>query len=204
MSQKQSIPKIKNGIFSELQLVNLYGTDKQKKSYCTNGRFIGGYKKEFLKKLSLYCDITDLGKRTYEIKLREEELPFNIKKMNSSLYQYLVPLVLQYLLEGYSKNNILKTTFVKWAVNLKVINPNYNLVRYNLREASHLFSCEVDLLLDFFIRSDKIINYYFKKALDYLNDSGYIAITEKEKVLKEEIDDKAQIIKSFDGDYNRL
>jgi hypothetical protein len=58
---------IKKGKLTEKKLVELYGSEAQKKSYKENGRFIGNYKKTLLTKMSRYCTIEDLGDRTYKI-----------------------------------------------------------------------------------------------------------------------------------------
>ena len=87
--------KIKKGEISESELVRLFGSDAQKKSYEENGRFIGNYKKTLLKKMDRYCEIKDLGDRNYKIlKIYPYPLPGNFNKMNSSLYQYIIPLLL--------------------------------------------------------------------------------------------------------------
>ena len=43
---------IKKGKITEKKLVELYGSDAQKKSYKENGRFISNYKKTLLTKMS--------------------------------------------------------------------------------------------------------------------------------------------------------
>ena len=45
------IDKIKTGKITEKQLVELFGSDAQKKSYEENGRFVGNYKNTIFKKL---------------------------------------------------------------------------------------------------------------------------------------------------------
>ena len=82
---------IKKGKITEKKLVELYGSDAQKKSYKENGRFISNYKKTLLTKMSRYCNIEDLGGRTYRIKkVYDYPLPSNFNKMTKSLYNGLL------------------------------------------------------------------------------------------------------------------
>ena len=181
---KNIVPK--KGNFNEAALVSLYGTQRQKESYVKFGRFVGNNKKNFLSTLSKYCEIQDLGNKKYKItKILENEVPPNFKKMNSSIYQFLIPLILEYLINKYPKEEHLKTFINKWAIDLGIINTNYLFTKLNISEVSHFISCDTELLFDFFLRSDRMIKYYFKKALEYLNESGYIISLEKEQIIKE-------------------
>ena len=54
--------KIKTGKITEKQLVELFGSDAQKKSYEENGRFVSKYKTSIFKKINKYCKIEELGK----------------------------------------------------------------------------------------------------------------------------------------------
>ena len=79
---------IKKGKLTEKKLVELYGSEAQKKSYKENGRFVSNYKKTLLTKMSRYCTIKDLGDRTYKItNVYDYPLPSNFNKMTKSLYQ---------------------------------------------------------------------------------------------------------------------
>mgnify|MGYP006888165226 CR=1 FL=1 len=54
--------KIKTGRITEQKLVNLFGSDTQKKSYKKNGKFIGSYKSAMFKKVNKYCSIEEREK----------------------------------------------------------------------------------------------------------------------------------------------
>ena len=97
---------IKTGKITEKELVELFGSDAVKKSYSELEKFKGHQKNDTLKKISRYCDIKDLGNRIYKInKVYDYPLPSNFNKMNKSLYKYIVPLVLNSLINGHDKNN---------------------------------------------------------------------------------------------------
>ena len=93
--------KIKIGKITERELVNLFGSDAQKKSYGQNGRFVSNHKKTLLSKMEKYCNIKDLGNRTYKItKIHKYPLPNSLPKMQKSLYKYICPLILNYLIDN--------------------------------------------------------------------------------------------------------
>ena len=50
---------IKTGEITEQELVSLFGSEAQKKSYKSNGHFIGSNKKTLLKNISKYCKIEE-------------------------------------------------------------------------------------------------------------------------------------------------
>ena len=65
---------IKIGKITEEELVNLFGSDAQKKSYKEKGRFVSSYKSSMFKKINKYCAIKEINntnnpniKSTYEI-----------------------------------------------------------------------------------------------------------------------------------------
>lgn len=53
---------IKIGKITEEELVNLFGSDAQKKSYKEKGKFIGNYKNNLFKKVNKYCSIEERDK----------------------------------------------------------------------------------------------------------------------------------------------
>lgn len=178
--------KIKIGIITEKELVKKYATPAQKKSYQTNGRFIGGYKKKFFDKMNRYCEIEDLGNRKYEIKkVYEFPLPANFNKMNSSIYKYIVPLILSMLTKGHDESRKVDITVGKWAREIKMVNKNYNLLKYNQEAASAEFDIPYDAVAEFYEKSDDMINYYITNALDYLKSAGLIIWRDVYKIVTE-------------------
>ena len=133
---------IKTGIITESELVNLFGSDAQKKSYIEKGKFIGTYKNALFKKLNKYCEIKPVKKKNskenlYKItKVYDYPLPSNYDKMQKSIYKYIVPLILNSLINGHDKNNSIEITVGKWAREINMVNHNYNLVKYNKEDGS--------------------------------------------------------------------
>lgn len=178
---------IKTGIISEKQLVKYFGTPAQKKSYSENGRFIGGYKKKFFDKLKRYCEIEDLGDRKYKItKVYKFPLPANFNKMNSSIYKYIVPLILSMLTKGHDESRKVDITVGKWAREIKMVNKNYNLMKYNQEAVSEEFEYPTKAIAEFYEKSDDMINYYITNALDYLKSAGLIIWRDVYKIVTEE------------------
>ena len=78
------IDKIKTGKITEKQLVELFGSEAQKKSYEVYGRFVSKYKTSIFKKINKYCKIKELDK---DEKIGYDLLiPFNIDfSMNDAM-----------------------------------------------------------------------------------------------------------------------
>lgn len=177
---------IKKGKLTEKKLVELYGSEAQKKSYKENGRFIGNYKKTLLTKMSRYCTIEDLGDRTYKItNVYDYPLPANFNKMTKSLYQYIVPLLLTNLINGHDENNKIDITVGKWAREINMVNQNYNLVKYNKEDTSKETQCPLDTINEFYDKADDMIEWYITNALDYLKSAGLIIWREVYRVSEE-------------------
>lgn len=178
---------IKKGKITEKKLVELYGSDSQKKSYEDNGRFVSNYKKTLLTKMSRYCNIEELGNRMYKItKVYDYPLPANFNKMNKSLYQYIVPLLLTNLINGHDENNKIDITVGKWAREINMVNRNYNLVKYNREDASKETQYSINTINEFYDKADDMIEWYITNALDYLKSAGLVIWREVYRV-KEEI-----------------
>lgn len=179
-------PTIKKGKLTEKKLVELYGSEAQKKSYKENGRFVSNYKKTLLTKMSRYCTIKDLGDRTYKItNIYDYPLPANFNKMTKSLYQYIVPLLLTNLINGHDENNKIDITVGKWAREINMVNKNYNLVKYNKEDTSKETQCSLDTINEFYDKADDMIEWYITNALDYLKSAGLIIWREVYRVSEE-------------------
>ena len=114
----------------------------KKKSYEENRRFIGNYKTAIFKKINKYCKIEECekenGRRIYNItEIYKYPLPNSLPKMQKSLYKYICPLILNYLIDNeYNKNRMIDITVGKWSREINMVNRNYNLVKYNKEDTS--------------------------------------------------------------------
>lgn len=182
--------KIKTGYVTEKELVELFGSDAQKKSYDENGRFVSKYKASLFKKINRYCKIHECekenGRRTYEItEIYDYPLPANFNKMNQSLYQYIVPLLLTSLINGHDEHNKIDVTVGKWAREINMVNRNYNLVKYNREDASKETQYSLSTINEFYDKADNMIDWYITNALDYLKSAGLIIWREVHRVNEE-------------------
>lgn len=186
--------EIKKGKIKEKKLVELYGSEKQKESYSEIGKFKGANKQTLLKKMSRYCDIKDLGNREYSItNVYDYPLPANWNKMNKSLYQYIVPLILNCLINGHDKNNKINITVGKWAREIKMVNRNYNLIKYNRDNSRREIQIETETINEFYDKADYMINWYITNALDYLKSAGLIIWRESNRVTTECVNEPVTI-----------
>lgn len=190
---------IKPGIITEKELVELFGSQSQKKSFYEKGRLAGSYRTALFKKLNKYCNIKDLkkkkdGENLYKItNVYKYPLPANYDKMQKSIYKYIVPLILNSLINGHDKNNSIEITVGKWAREINMINHNYNLVKYNREDTSKEVQIRLDTINEFYDKADHMINWYISNALDYLKSAGLIIWREVNQVTIEESDNKSII-----------
>lgn len=188
---------IQIGIIKESELVQLFGSESQKNSYLEKGRFVGNYKTVLFKKINKYCEIKSINKRNskenlYEItKVYEYPLPANYDKMQKSIYKYLTPLILDNLVYQHDKNNCIEITVGRWARNLYMVNRNYNLVKHNREDTSKETQIQLDIINEFYDKTDRMINWYITNTLDYLKSAGLIIWREVHQAVVEEIDDKS-------------
>ena len=193
-NKKMEKENIKLGEISEEELVKAFGSDAQKKSYEENGRFIGNYKNALLKKMSRYCNIKESKKRTYEIsEVYEYPLPSNFNKMNKSLYKYIVPLLLNSLINGHDKNNKIDITIGRWAREINMVNKNYSLVKSQKEATSKEIQYPLETINEFYNKADDMIDWYITNALDYLKSAGLIIWRDVYRINKEVSDEKITI-----------
>lgn len=198
---------IKTGKITEQELVNIFGSDAQKKSYAENGKFVSKYKTSLMKKVKKYCNIKEdkkeNGRMTYKIlKIYDSPLPSNFNKMNTSLYKYIVPLILDTLVYDHDKNNSIEITVGKWAREISMVNHNYNLIKYNREDTSKEFQIRMNEINEFFDKADHMINWYIENALDYLKAAGLIIWRQVNRVTIEESDGKSVIDENGNVEVN--
>ena len=201
------INKIKIGKITEQELVDIFGSDAQRKSYAEKGKFVSAYKSALMKKVTKYCNIKEYkkenGKMTYKIiNIYDAPLPSNFNKMNTSLYKYIVPLILDTLVYEHDKNNSIDITVGKWAREIDMVNRNYNLIKYNKEDTSKEFQIRMNELNEFFDKADHMINWYIENALDYLKSAGLIIWREVNRVTMEESDGKSTIDENGNVEVN--
>lgn len=169
------IKNIKTGEITEQELVNLFGSEAQKKSYKSNGHFIGSNKQTLLKNISKYCKIEYCDRRIYRItEIYSYSLPSNFAKMNKSLYRYIIPLLLSYITDRHGGNNKSDMGLYRWAVKIGMVNKNFNLARYNQESTSLETGIPVTVINDFFNKSANMIGWYMDNAFSYLKSAELI------------------------------
>lgn len=192
MSQNQVV--YKTGIYTEKELVESYGSPAQKNSFESLGWLQTKNKKTLLEKISRYCNITEVSKHIYEItEVYPYIVPVNFKKMNTSLYQYICPLILDKIINGHDKTRKIDITIGKWAREINMVNHNYNLCKYNKEDISRMTDYPINTVNEFYDKSDDMIEYYITNALDYLKSAGLIIWRDVYKVYYEQSNDKITI-----------
>ncbi len=199
--------KIKTGKITEKELVELFGSDAQKKSYEENGRFISKYKTSLFNKINKYCNIEERekenGRHTYEItKVYKYPLPNSFTKMQKSLYKYICPLILNYLISHeYNKDRKIDITVGKWSREINMVNKNYNLVKYNKEDTAKMTQYPIKLIYEFIDKTDDMLDHYITTALDYLKSAGLIIWREAYR-LNIEVSDTENVIIDENGNVS--
>lgn len=193
------------GLISEIQLIEMFGTKKQLEKYNENNKFIGSNKKTVLENAKRYCDIKDNGNRQYEIKeIYSYVKPKELDKMKESLYQYIIPLLLVNLFK--SKDEKIKLAIGQYARMIEMVNQNYGFLKTQIKYANTLEEQKtilkatsidyMEIMNDFYSRTDDMVGMYIERALEYLDKTGFIKVDNIHMVC-EEVIDNSNII---DGD----
>ena len=178
--------KLQEGKISTKELINIFGTDKQKENYIKNKKLNSGNKSSILKKASKFCDIEDLGQGNFMIHKvfnlnMDDELLFPLFK---GLSQYITPLILNRLLNEQDENYKITLSFISWAQRFQMINGNYNLIRYHQEKSSKYLKIDEDTMFDYFNKMDDCIKYYLEKILKILSNKSGLDLIEFDSVTK--------------------
>lgn len=134
-----------------------------------------------------WCEINDLGNKQYEIiNIYTYPKPKVLSKITKGLYQYITPLILMSLIDGHDQNNKITLTIGKWARQIKMVNGNYNLIKYNRCNASNELKLKLESIDEFYDRSDSMVNDYITNTLKYLEQIG-IVIWRKVNMIRKEV-----------------
>lgn len=152
---------LKPCIITEKELVKIFANKKQKETYITNGRFIGTAKQTVLKEASRYCVIKDIGDRQYQIEeVYRFVIPRNFARMNTGLYQYTCPLVIQSIMV----KSPLSMELTEWEKCLHIVNDKYFSYRYS-REP---------IIQDFYSHVSDMADIYVKNTFSHLSKARVI------------------------------
>lgn len=185
---------LKLGKYSEQKIVDTFGTNAQKKSFQEKGKLTGSYKTKLLETAARYCKITELPNRYYVIsEIYKYPIPKQFTQMNRSLYKYITPLLLYHLINGHDADNAITLTVGKWAREIKMINHNYTLIKNNKEQTHEEYGLDVDLMYEFYDKSDTAIESYIINALNYLKAATCIIWNEVYYVVEEVTDNNTVI-----------
>lgn len=166
---------IKNGIISSKELVDLFGTEKQKESYEKNGRFIGDIKKSLISKAQRMCNIQPNGDGTYSIlEVYEYPAPKNFNKLSTGIYQYMAPIILSKLLNESDINNKIILPLFDFANMITMTNKNYKPAKYNQACVGEFLDINQSVVAEFFDKVDYSIRYYIESCLNYLKTADVL------------------------------
>lgn len=192
-------------IITEAELVERFGTSKQKESYKNNNGFVGGKQRATLMdEVSRFMKIKPLTNKRYQVtSLLPYEIPKKFPQMNSELYQYVIPVILNKLINGRDEKNKVIFTIGKWARYLDMVNSNYDLVKYNINVAVDNVFTEYsgNEIFDFFMKADGVIDNCIKTSLEYLAKTGAIAWNPILRICYETVDPESTVIDPVTNKY---
>ena len=186
--------KLRKGTYLEQTLVKKLCTEKQYSNYCNKNTFNGGKDKSgFLDKLSQYCDYEyDPEEKKYTI-LSVHDIPKTIyeSRLHKGIYQFLAPLILHEIVNNHDHNNKATVTALDLALKIKMINPNYNHLKFDQEAASTDMEIPIYILAEYFNKADNRIDDYMRRCIKYLlsfnciigNEVHIIETSERQTVL---------------------
>lgn len=178
---------------TEEELVKKFGTDAQKKSYKKYGRFVGRYKECLLKKLSISYDIEQIEKRLYKISEKDSYVPPNIfKKMNTSLYKFIIPAILRNITDEDRIDNITES-LSDWAKIINMVNRNFRLVEFNMPQTADMSTYPLELVKEFVVCIKKHMDWYIMRSFNYLESINCIKVNEIYYVNQEKQDGEIKL-----------
>ncbi len=161
--------KLQAGEISNKELVNLWGTKRQKENYIKDKKLDSRVKERIMKKAQKVCKIEDLGGGKYVVHKiynpKTKVYEAKMESLNQGLCQYLAPLILHKLLYEQDKNYKIMLPFFGWAKRFEIINENYPLVKHNQEEMARYLGISQDIIFDYFSIMDSCIKYYLDKCL---------------------------------------
>lgn len=189
---------IKKGIFTEKYLVEKLSTPSVVKKYLSKGFFQNKKDKDrFLEELDRYCKFNyDEKNNKYAIlEVNKMPIPKKYAKLNGGMYQFTVPLLLNKLLLEKDENNKteMPLTYFNWAININMINSNYNLVKYNINTSSDLLGVSEEIIFDFIDKTSNSINYYITHTLKALESLSMITVFTHRIISKTTVDDELEV-----------
>ena len=178
--------KLQEGEISTKELVDIFGTEKQKENYIKNKKLNSGNKSSIINKASRFCEIQDLGKGKFIIHKvfnlnMDDELLFPLLK---GLSQYITPLILTKLLNEQDENYKITLSFISWAQKFQMINGNYSILRYHQEKSSEYLKIDENTMFDYFNKMDDCIQYYLEKILKLLSNRSGLDLIEFDSVTK--------------------
>lgn len=186
----------KIGIISNEELVNLFGSEKNKKYFYLTNNVNNTMKETLLKRAYCVCEIIDLGCGEYEItKIRENKLPQSFYSLNKSLYKYLAPIILKKILYDYHQDNALVTTNFKYANIIGMINKNYTLIKKYKTSAIKRYGFDRKYLYEYYSYVDDSIKYYIKNSLELLKKCDVLKYDEPYMIIYRKILDSHDMSK---------
>lgn len=164
--------RLKRGTFNESTLVDKVCSDAQRKSYHRKERFASGkHQSMFLDTLARYCDYEyDPSTKKYTV-LEVYKNPKTLydSKIHKGIYQYLAPLILYEVLYGdSSKDRQAVITSADLARTVKLVNANYNSLKFNQTAAHNDLDFSLNILAEYFNKADNRIDDYVRRCISYL------------------------------------
>lgn len=180
-------------IVNTAQLVELFGSPANKKTYKKNKKISNNTKDSLIKKASQYCIINPLGEGNFKIEkvfdfsLNSKLVKFLNNPIDNLFKSILLKVVTYAILTQKNENNCLSFRLMEYAKNFKLINSNYQLLKYADDNHKQLMLNEIQVselsLIDFYSSVDHAINSALLDVLNILSDVHAISLTKNMLIL---------------------
>jgi len=166
-----------NQILNNNNLVNLWGTEKQKEVYLKNKKLQTCTKNSILKKAERFCKLEYLLDGKYIVKeVYDEEININVLKiLKNNSHSLLAPIIINNLIKSKIDNEyMLNLSLINYYSLINLVHKNnYNNIRYNPKYSSKILDMEIKSIDTYFKISNEKLSYYLESCLELL-EKAYI------------------------------
>lgn len=156
---------------TEKELVERFGTDKQKELYLKKGKLVGDLKRGVIKRAERCCVITPLEHKIYKLTaIKKERYINNSVKTYNDVYDSLLPIMM--------KTFCSESLFMDWrliATKINIVDKRLFLWSRNSIIISEVSDKHIDDVYLFFGTVRKFVKYYIERSFEYLLKDNFIS-----------------------------
>lgn len=174
---------LQEGTISSKELIEKFGTMKQKEAFLKNKKLNIATKQRILKKANKFCNIEDLGQGKFAIhKVYSMLKDDHILQLKNGLYQYMAPLILSKLIQDCDENGKISLSFLGWIRKFDMINDNYGYMKYHQDISSEKLEINPDIMWEYFDKINECLKHYFHRCLEIMQNPNELDLIDYSEV----------------------